>query len=92
MNTNHKHKILLSNLKKYYKEDDDIWDKQLIDKIITEFFVVEEFKWNKKIKVDKKVSKAKHSLIVRTLMFWWKCKHLNKKIAVDFWKQIYNLI
>lgn len=90
METKQKHKILLSNLKKYYKEDDDIWDKELIDKTITEFFVVEEYNWNKKIKIDKKV-RWKHTLLVKTPMFWWICKHLNRKVAINFWKQIYNL-
>ena len=88
--TKQRHKTLMSNLKKYYKEDDDIWDKEFIDKVITEFFVVEEYKWNKKIKVDKRIWK-KHNLIVKTPMFWWIAKHLNNKIAVDFGKQLYNL-
>lgn len=90
MNTQQKHKKILSNLKKYYKENDDIWDKELIDSLITEYFVVEEFKGNSKIKTDKHL-KWEHSLLVRTSMFWGVAKHLNKSIATSFWKQLYNL-
>lgn len=91
MDTKQKHKLLMSNLKKYYKEDDDIWDKELIDQIITEYFVVDEYKWIRKIKEDKTRKHSKHSLVVRTPMFWWVWKHLNTKIAKDFGKQLYNL-
>lgn len=86
-----KHKKILSSLKRYYKEDDDIWDKELIDQIITEYFVVEEFKWNKKIKVDKNYPENnKHSLLVKTSIFWWIGKHLNRDIATTFAKEIYK--
>jgi len=90
MNTEQKHKILLSNLKKYYKEDDDIWDRDLINKTIAEYFVLEEFKGNRKIKQDN--HKSKFNLIVRTRMFGWCAKHIDWKFARDFWKQLYNLI
>lgn len=87
MQVKQKHKIIYTNLKKYYKEKDDIWDYQLIDKHITEYFIVENLNWRKKIIEDKKASK-KRSLLVKTKMFWSQRKHLNYYIASNFLKSL----
>lgn len=73
-----KHKIILWNLKKYSKENDDIWDKQLIDEQITTYF----FFSKNKIKKDKSRGWS-HRHIVKTKMFWWSAKHLNSLILRD---------
>jgi hypothetical protein len=69
METNIKHKNLLNFLKLSYKND-EIGDKELINKTITEFFVVEEYNGNNTIRRDKtKKTKDRFSLVVKTKMF-----------------------
>ena len=91
METNIKHKNLLNFLKLSYKND-EIGDKELINKTITEFFVVEEYNGNNTIRRDKtKKTKDRFSLVVKTKMFGWRAKHLDRNIAINIWKEIYNL-
>lgn len=83
-----KHKILLKYLKNSYKEKDDIWDFELIEQQINEFFWVDIVNWKRKIIQDKYMKDKNREIMVKTKMFWWHSKHLNKNYLNQFLKNL----
>jgi len=79
----HKQKELLTFLKDeaHRKDiDDDIWDIALFDREVARFIKVQ----GKKVEECLYVKNTDYNLKVKTWMFWWQAKHINRKEYESF--------